>query len=254
MSTIYKSISRNVPDHVRTELVDMCFATRVPLAIAGVTLALVASHMAVQSANAALYALALAGLVLTAFRIGCEVVYQRTKRARTFSMREVVKWERVYASSSFVFAGLIGILGAVAFRGTEPSHRLLATALVFGYAAGIVCRISVRPLIALPALMLVAVPTAISAMARIESYFAFYAVILLAFLLGSFETVRFLYWQSVDQITLKHQFAALARNDALTGLANRLGFQERLAAVAAKARIRGDLWRSTASIWIGSRR
>lgn len=224
-----RSKFETVPDHVRIELIDMCFQTRVPLAIAGVTLTLIAFHMAWPVSSHLLYGLSVAGVIVTVFRIGSEIVYHGRKTRGALSMREAERWELLYACSSFVFAGLIGSLGAIAFRDDKSSDHLLVTALVFGYAAGIVCRISVRPAIALPALLLVAMPTAVSALSRIEGSFAFYAVILVAFLLGSFETVRFLYSQNVQQISLKHQFATLARNDALTGLANRLGFQERFA-------------------------
>lgn len=228
-------------DHVRIELIDMCFQTHVPLAIAGVTLAMVSAHMAFASGSLLLFALSAAGLIVTAFRIGCEITYHARKARGTLSMTEAERWQRLYAWSSFVFAGLIGSLGAVAFWRNDPSHQMLATALVFGYAAGIVCRISVRPAIALPALTLVALPTAVSAMSRIDGSYLFYAAILVAFLLGSFETVRYLYRQNLEQITLRHQFAALARNDALTGLANRLGFQEALASVASRATAQGNL-------------
>jgi diguanylate cyclase (GGDEF)-like protein len=219
----------------------MLFQTRVPLAIAGCTLALVAFRMASGSGAVLLYALSAAGVAVTLFRIGCETAYHRRTSRGAIAVVEAERWERLYAWSSFVFAGLIGALGAIAFSQKEASHQLLATALVFGYAAGIVCRISIRPAIAVPALMLVALPTAVSAAMRVDSSLLFYAVIVMAFLFGSFETVRFIYRQNVEQITLKHQFATLARNDALTGLANRLGFQERLAAIAARAGAKGDL-------------
>lgn len=230
-----------VPDYVRAELVDMCFATRLPLVIAGLTLAAIAGHMARASHSVTLIVIGVGGLVLTGFRVACESVYHRRKSRGLFTLADVDRWETLYGINSFVFAGLIGTLGAIAFLRDTPAHQLLATALVFGYAAGIVCRISVRPAIALPALMLVALPTAASALSRIDGNLAFYAAILIAFLLGSFETVRFLHRQNVEQISLKHQFAVLARNDALTGLANRLGFQERLAVAAIRARSRGDL-------------
>jgi diguanylate cyclase (GGDEF)-like protein len=234
----WRSTFVGVPDHIRVELIDMLFQTRVPLAIAGLTLVLVAFHMAFGSQGPLLYILSGVAGIVTVFRLVCDVLYHRRKR---HSVAASEQWERLYACSSFVFAGLIGLLGAIAFRADDAAHQLLATALVFGYAAGIVCRISVRPAIALPALMLVALPTAVSAAARIDSAFVFYAAILVAFLIGSFETVRFIYRQNIEQIRLKHEFATLARHDALTGLTNRLGFQERLAVAAARARAQGDL-------------
>ena len=241
MVKFWRSIFVGVPDHVRIELIDMLFQTRVPLSIAGFTLAIVSCHVAISSANPWFYGLSAAGVIVTIFRVATEGVYHRSKGQRSFTIAAAERWERLYAWSSYVFAGLIGILGAATFWAKNPAHQLLATALVFGYAAGIVCRISVRPGIALPALMLVALPTAFAALARVDSNLAFYAVILIAFLLGSFETVRFIYRQNIEQISLKHEFSTLARHDALTGLANRLGFQERLAIIVARARAVGCL-------------
>ncbi|WP_211912069.1 GGDEF domain-containing protein [Tardiphaga alba] len=232
---LWRRAFADVPDHVRVELVDMCFQTRVPLAISGFTLAIVAAHMASASGNMWLGVLSAVGAAVTVFRIACDVLYNKRKPRGGFSPAESRRWEYLYGGSSFVFASLIGLLGFVAFRGTSSAHQLLTTALVFGYAAGIVCRISARPAIALPALMMVALPTAVSAIGRIEGSFLFYTVILLAFLLGSFETVSFLYRQTVEQISLKHQFAMLARHDPLTGLANRLGFQEKLILTATRS-------------------
>jgi diguanylate cyclase (GGDEF)-like protein len=237
----WKSSFAGVPDHVRIELIDMLFQTRVPLSIAGITLAIVSSYVAYGDANPWFYVLAAAGAAVTIFRVASEIAYHRSKGHRGFTIAQAERWERLYAWSSFVFAGLIGLLGALTFWAVNSAHQLLATALVFGYAAGIVCRISVRPAIALPALMLVALPTALSALARLDGNLAFYAAILIAFLLGSFETVRFTYRQNVEQISLRHEFSSLARHDALTGLANRLGLQERLAIVTARARATGDL-------------
>lgn len=241
MIKLWKKTFVGVSEHVRAELVDMLFQTRVPLAIAGVTLIAVSAHIAAGSGRLLLYALSAAGGAVTLFRLCCDFAYHRRKSRGSFISTDVARWERLYGCSSFAFASLIGLLGVIAFQGNDPAHQLLATTLVFGYAAGIVCRISVRPAIALPALMLVALPTAFSALTRVENSFAFYAAIMTAFLLGSFETVRFIYRQNVEQITLRHEFAALARHDALTGLTNRLGFHERLAVAASRAVSRGDL-------------
>ncbi len=240
MTKFWQKLFATVPDNVRIELVDMLFQTRVPLAIAGVTLIAVSGQMAAASGNLSLYAFSAVVAVVTVFRLACDVAYHRRKGKCAFGIVEAIRWERLYTWSSFAFAGLISLLGTIAFCGDNAADQLLATALVFGYAAGIVCRISVRPAIALPALMLVALPTAFTALVHAGDHM-FYAVILVAFLFGSFETVRFIYVQNVAQISLRHEFAVLARQDALTGLANRLGFQERLSVVAARARAKGDL-------------
>ncbi len=51
MVKFWRSIFVGVPDHVRIELIDMLFQTRVPLSIAGFTLAIVSCHVAISSAK-----------------------------------------------------------------------------------------------------------------------------------------------------------------------------------------------------------
>jgi hypothetical protein len=229
-----------VTDDVRLELIGALFETRVPIAIAGATLALVLLDSAVAAVSALFLTVCATGVLATIGRLMLNAAYARSKSA-TFDIRTAEMWERRYAAGSFIFSLLIGATGALAFRDANGGYQLLATALVFGYAAGAVCRISIRPAMCLPVLLLAAVPTAVSAMARLDADHLFYGAILLAFLFGSAKTVRFIYNGNVEQISLKHDFAALARHDALTGLANRLGFQERLKRAARRAHDHGDM-------------
>jgi diguanylate cyclase (GGDEF)-like protein len=57
-------------------------------------------------------------------------------------------------------------------------------------------------------------------------FFVFFALLLLAVLVMSLESVRYLYGAALEQITTRHDLAKLARYDALTGLANRLMLRE----------------------------
>jgi diguanylate cyclase (GGDEF)-like protein len=236
----WRRIFAPVTDDVRLELIGALFETRVPIAIAGATLALVLFHSAVAADTPALFVLGTATILVTIGRLMLNGAYTKSKPAAP-DIRAAEIWEQRYAIGSFVFSALIGAAGALAFRNGDGGHQLLATALVFGYAAGAVCRISIRPAMCLPVLVLAALPTAFSAMARLDADHLFYGAILLAILVGSVETVRFLYNVNVEQISLKHDFAALARHDALTGLANRLGFKERLKRAARRAHDQGDM-------------
>ncbi len=227
-----------VSDDVRLELIGALFETRVPIAIAGATLGLVLLRSAIAADSPLLYALCVASV--TVCRLWLNASYAGSKSV-AWEISTAEKWERRYAAGCFLFSLLIGVTGALAFRDGNYGQQLVATALVFGYAAGAVCRISIRPALCLPALLLAATPTALSAMARLDADHIFYSAILLAFLVGSVETVRFLYNVNVEQISLKHDFATLARHDALTGLANRLGFKERLRRAARHAHDHGDM-------------
>lgn len=239
MGKVWHRLFEPVTDEVRLELVGALFQTGTPIALGGVTLVLVFLHSMTAANQILIEALAIASILITISRLllNADFLRGRSKALNTAP----AAWELRYAVGCFAFSALVGTAGALAFHTNNSGKQLLATALVFAYAAGAVCRISIRPAICLPAVMLAVLPTAVSSMARLEADHVFYGVFLTVFVLGCIETIRFLYRINVEQISLKHDFAELARHDALTGLANRLGFKERLKRAAVRAHGKGDM-------------
>lgn len=229
-----------VADDVRLELIGALFQTRTPIALGGATLVLVLLHSMMAASGLFIGVLVIASILVTISRLLLNSAFQKA-RSKALEIGPAVTWEKRYAVGCFAFSTLIGTAGALAFQTNNSGQQLLATALVFGYAAGAVCRVSIRPIICVPAVVLAVLPTAVSSMARLQADHIFYAVLLTMFVLGSIETIRFLYRINIEQISLKHDFAKLARHDALTGLANRLGFKERLKRAAMRAHSRGDM-------------
>lgn len=240
MSEVWRRLFVEVTDEVRLELIGSLFHTKVPIALGGLTLALVLLHSIIATNEIFVGGLAIAGAFVTAGRLTLNAAYLKA-RASDFDVRTAEMWERRYAVGCFLFSSLIGITGALAFQNGNSGQQLLATALVFAYAAGAVCRISVRPAICLPAVILAVVPAAAASGLQLEADHLFYGIFLLVFVVGCVETIRFLYQVNVDQISLKHDFAELARHDVLTGLANRLGFKERLKGAVGRAYENGDM-------------
>ena len=240
MRKVWHRLFEPVTDEVRLELVGALFQTGTPIALGGLTLVLVLLHSMIFANEFLIGALAVASILVTISRLLLNAEFSKV-RLEAVENTPAAAWELRYAIGCFAFSALIGTVGALAFQSNSSGQQLLATALVFGYAAGAVCRISIRPAICVPAVVLAILPTAVSSMARLEADHIFYAVFLAVFVLGSIETIRFLYRINVEQISLKHDFAELARHDALTGLANRLGFKERLKRAAARAHSNGDM-------------
>jgi diguanylate cyclase (GGDEF)-like protein len=238
---LWNKLFAPISDAIQSELIGTLFSTRLPLAIAGVNLVLVCAYLAASSHSAWPDVLCLVGIILTVARLTLDVVYHQRRSSSELTVVFARRWERYYAIGSYTFAATIGAAGASAFILKDPVGQMLATALVFGYAAGVVCRISIRPAICLPALLLASVPTALAAIAPLEGGSLIFGFVMLAFLAGSLETVRFLYNLSIEQISLKHEFAKLAQHDALTGLNNRLGLNQNLARAVAQARSNGEL-------------
>lgn len=231
-----------IPEAVRAELIGTLFSTRLPLAITGINLALVCAYLAASSAHPfPMLLIGGLGLVISAGRLALDIAYHQQTRTPEQTIASARSWERRYALGSYVFAATIGMVGASAFMLKNEIGEILATALVFGYAAGVVCRISIRPAICLPALLLATVPTLAAATASFEPGNLIFAFVMLTFLGGSVETVRFLYNLHIDQISMKHEFAQLARHDALTGLNNRLGLNQHLANAVAHAKATDEM-------------
>lgn len=239
MAKVWHRLFKPVTGEVRLELIEALFYTGIPIALGGATLTLVLLHSMTSTNERFVGALAIASILVTIGRLLLNVrfIKARSKAADTAP----TTWEVRYAIGCFAFSALIGTAGAYAFQTNNSGQQLLATALVFGYAAGAVCRISIRPAICVPAVMLSVFPTAVSSMTRLETDHVYYGLFLSMFVLGSIETIRFLYRINVEQISLKHDFAELARHDALTGLANRLGLKERLKRAAASAHDKGHM-------------
>jgi diguanylate cyclase (GGDEF)-like protein len=238
---IWDSVFRPIPDAIRSELVGTLFSTRLPLAITGINLALVCVYLAASSQTVAPLLLCLSGAANAIARLALDTAYHRHVAASGLTPEAVKYWERHYAVGGYVFAAHVGMVGAAAFTLNDQVGEMLATALVFGYAAGVVCRVSLRPVICLPALLLATVPTLAAAIAPLEAGNMIFSFVMLTFLAGSLETVRFLYNLHIDQIAMKHEFAQLARHDALTGLNNRLGLDLHLARAVAQAKESGEL-------------
>ena len=88
-----------------------------------------------------------------------------------------------------------------------------------------------RPQIAVPSLLLACLPviTEISLQGGLDQIAL--SGLLAIFMLGSIDTLRHLYRESVNQLTAERVEADRARSDPLTGLPNRLAVTEHLAAM-----------------------
>ncbi len=109
---------------------------------------------------------------------------------------------------------------------------MLATGLLFGYCSGVVTHLSVRPLIAAGALILAALPAIVSDPSGDLSH-RILATMFCFFLVGALQSVLSAHRTAIRRIRLRLDMAALARSDALTGLANRLGLRRAFEGVSA---------------------
>ncbi|MFH6781602.1 MULTISPECIES: GGDEF domain-containing protein [Methylobacterium] len=217
--------SRNEADDVHVALVAELARVAVPNGIMGVTLLGVGLFVAHALGDAVLLAAALTGGLASAAKLGLVVRHLRRLARGPVARDEARRWERGHILTTVMMAASVGALDGRIFAQPDMEMQMLATGLLFGYCSGVVTHLSIRPRLAAGALLLAALPAIGSA-----AWFGGRPQYILAatfalFLVGALNGVLLSYRNAVRQITLRLDMAALARSDALTGLANRLGLR-----------------------------
>jgi len=234
LNTLWPS-SKQLPDVVFVELVDMLYTTIVPNIIIGVTILGVAAIVAERVGDAIVLALTICCVVTAVVRILFVLGYQRRQVRSPLTLQEAKLWERRYAKGSFLFATLVGTLSARALLMGDPLISMTITCMVFGYGSGLATRVAVRPWICVPSLLLATVPIVISfgiqtGGATGHSNIAIYAgqtLFVAGFAFTSLTTIAHGYQTTLQQLLTQRDLAVLAGEDALTGLPNRMQLRSR---------------------------
>ncbi|GGE10568.1 GGDEF domain-containing protein [Aureimonas endophytica] len=219
-------LRRNECDEIYRALVAELAYSIVPTAIMSATLFGVGLYAYLQAGELRLIAVTLVGTLLSLAKIGLILAHQRQSARVLVSTPLARRFEAMHAVITWPMASSVGALAAAMFHAPVESLHIVATALLFGYCAGVVTRLSIRPLISATAVMLAAAPPLATAALSGVGPHMIVASIFLVFLLGSLETIGYVYRTAKDQITLRLEMAALARRDPLTHLLNRLGLRE----------------------------
>ena len=228
--------SRRMPDAVYCELVEALFSMRLPIAGMGLLVSVTGAMMFMEHGSNTIGFVTVAAALVTLARLILLTAYRRKAHEIVLNVERVRQWERRYAMGSYAFAALLGALSATVLATHTPLNHLVAVSLIFTFGAGIVSRIARRPRICVISLLLATVPTITAlalhaqtydAGAMHTEYFVIEALLVAVVTLLSLESVDHLYRSDVEHRTAKHDLADLVRQDALTGLPNRLLLRER---------------------------
>jgi diguanylate cyclase (GGDEF)-like protein len=218
---------------VRREFIDTLFDMRLPILGMGIVTAAIAGLVAQEWQDPVIAFLALAVALLTVVRL---LVLNAYRRARPVVDSELGRWELRYAIGSYASGILLGLFNVYVLNYHFPLLHLITVSLVFGFGAGIVSRIWIRPVICVISLLLATVPTVVAlAVHAVEPnsielhapLFAAESFLVAMITMLSLQSVRHLYRSAVQHLTAEHDMALLAKFDPLTGLANRLLLRER---------------------------
>lgn len=213
----------SISDSVYMDIIATLYGSLVPIALTGLAQLIVGSIAAWQTADAFTWILTAAGLVLAVART-IDVIAFRRRAARKppLERAEAVRWEWRYAIGSVATAFLIGMFAARSVFLGDAACSAMATGLAFGFGAGVVARLSLRPIVAILDLGITGIPVIVATfMQTLDAAHVGLGVLFAIYLVGSFEMVRQSYNANLVHITLKREFEQLARRDPMTGLFNR---------------------------------
>ena len=132
---------------------------RLPILGMGIVTAAIAGLVAHEWQDPVIAFLALAAALLTVVRL---LVLRAYDRARPVLDTELGRWESRYAIGSYASGLLLGLFNVYVLNYHFPLLHLITVSLVFGFGAGIVSRISIRPVICVISLLLATVPTVVA--------------------------------------------------------------------------------------------
>ncbi|MEO9130420.1 MAG: GGDEF domain-containing protein [Sphingomonas sp.] len=222
-----------LPDAVYRELIEMLFSMAVPVIYLGSVFVGVTALVLWEWHDPIVAILSALGAIVTALRLLVIRGYRRHKA--DCDIAEIRLWERRYAIGNYAFALLLGLFNARMLMFHLPLVHMVAVSLVFGFGAGVVARISIRPVICVTSLLLAVVPTVIAlalhalvddSRALHGDFFMIEALVLGTTALLSMHSLDHLYRTMVAHLTAEHDLSLLARHDALTRLPNRLMLRE----------------------------
>ena len=217
-----------VPQGIFIELVDIMFTAILPVIVIGVTVVCTGLLIAGRTGNAAVLGLTSAAGLVAVVRVLIILAYRRRVASGPLAFEEARAWERRYGIGSCLFASLLGLLGGWALTLDDPLVPMLVTGMFFGYGAGVVTRVAVRPVVCVASLMLATLPTVAGFTTHLghdggaTTAYASQMLLLAGFAFVGIETVAQGYRTTLRQLLTKRDFAALAAQDILTGLPNRI--------------------------------
>lgn len=237
MANSDQSNSRPAPgsDAAYVEIIAALYGTVVPIVFAGIGLAIVGTISARETGDTLTAALTALGVMLSFIRTLDWIAYRRRAARSSLSRAESAVWERRYAVGTVMMALIIGLFAARSLMLEDAICSIMAIGLGFGFGAGVVSRLSLRPVIAIMDLCVIGLPVISTAfMQRLDAPHVGLGLLMTIYLIGSFEMVRQSYKLTLNQMNLTQQFEQLSRTDPMTGLLNRSVLATDLARIVAE--------------------
>ncbi len=215
-----------ISDETYVDLVRSLYKTLLPTAIMAISFFAVGCIAVGETGDRLLLFLLAAGTIASVARVAILLLGRSLATEKSLDAATARIWERRFAWPYLVFAVIFGLFSARAYQMDGPEANVLIVGLVFGYGAGVAAGISLRPRIAVTAILAATVPTILTAWASPNLIDAAAGLLLAVFLAGGISSMLSRYRTASASISLRRNYARLARQDDLTGLPNRLSLRE----------------------------
>ncbi|WP_283807647.1 GGDEF domain-containing protein [Bradyrhizobium sp. LTSPM299] len=232
----FRSGAASISDAVYLEVIGTLYGTTVPILIAGGCQAIVGAISVSETGDRLSAALAIVGVVVAVVRLFGVLAFRNETRRRPLRDRaEGVVWEWRYAVGSVATALTIGLFAGRSLFVDDAICLVMAVGIAFGFSAGIVARLSLRPVVAILDFAAVALPAVVASFMKAwDAPHIALGVMFLVFIVAGVEMVRLSYDNTLNQMSLKRKFEQLARIDPMTGLLNRSVLATDLAEILAE--------------------
>ena len=189
---------------------------------AGISQAIVGTITTRQTGDIATAVLTALCVVVTFVRAFDVLAYRRRFAGKMPPDRaEAARWELRYAAGTWMTALILGLAAARSLVLDDGICSLMAIGIAFGFGAGILARLSLRPVVAVADLLAISMPAIVVTFMQPDVPHVGLGLMFTIYFVGGLEMVRLGYNSTINHITLKRQFEQLARLDPLTGIFNR---------------------------------
>jgi len=231
----------SLPDGTYVELVRSLFQTLLPATIMTFSFLAVGTLLCSETGDPMLAVLTGAGTIAAMARLTVILTHRKRAAEEALDVATARIFERRFALVYFSFAALLGMFGARAFVVIPPDMLMVVVGLLSGYGAGVAAGLSLRPWISVPSILIAIVPAVVVAWLSPNLIYQATGALFAVFVGGGIESMLSRYRSEARKITMRRQFATLARHDHLTGLLNRLSLREQFEGLAVPGSDMGTL-------------
>lgn len=218
-----------VAPEIRSRLVHMLYSAMPQVASSTMGTVLLASAVRWSIHSVWADGLIAAAAIVAIIRLSILFAYRRKNGDVPASPAEAIFWERLYGAFSIVMAFVLSAIMLTAFLHGDSGIQLLSSGVAIGICGGqSTARVTCRPWIPLASGTIILSTLTICALVWKDQFSIIFAIFAVLYLYTYTEACRHSARTILGRLVAENELAGLVRRDSLTGLANRMGFEEEL--------------------------